>query len=304
MLGYIIGFAGTHPTDKNVKQVLNQIRNQQIGGVILYGYNIQSPNQLLDLTSSIKEAATHIDDFIIAVDNEGGKVQRLSASKGFDDYPSAHTIATEYSIDEAYKKYSDMAKMLKQYHFNLNFGPVIDLHDTNSEAIGAYHRSYSSDPKIVVAYAKAFINAHRAHGLKTCLKHYPGHGYVVQDSHRTMPDATDTYQKAELLPFRILVQDGYADAIMTAHIINKKIDALPVTLSSKHINILKDELGFQGMIIADDINMGALLTYHHRGINIAEQALRAGCTHIIKSNNTTADISYTTPAKQIHHEEI
>ena len=290
----LVGFQNARIDNVDVQDILKQIKAQKIGGVVLYKYNIENPNQLFALTSAIKSASEN-PNFIIAVDNEGGMVQRLTKEKGFESYPSAQEVVNKYSPEEAYNLYKEMANQLKKYNFNLNFGPVIDLHsDHKGGAIGIFKRSFSHDPQTVIKYAKAFIQAHRDCGIHTCLKHFPGHGYAPSDTHAGLVDVTTTYKKEEMLPFETLIKEGYADNIMTAHIIDNNVEEnTPITLSKKYLDYLRQDLGFKGNIIADDINMGALVTYaksNNMNLNdLWEKSILAGCDQVIKSNNKISD---------------
>lgn len=279
----MIGFQGTKPTDPEAAHVLNLAREGLIGGIILFGHNIESPSQVQSLLFPFRETG-----IFIAVDQEGGCVQRLTLEKGFTPTPSAYEVG-QGSLEEARTVYDRQAHQLHELGFNLIFGPVVDLHSPESAAIGKRERAYSSDPEQVVAYAGVFVQAHHAHGALTALKHFPGHGLAQEDSHRGLVDITTTFQDAELEPYRQLVHTGSADMIMTAHVIHQDYDPLhPATLSESFIGpLLREEMGYNGVVISDDLQMGAIAQHYSLEERVA-RALKAGVDIVLFSNNLAA----------------
>jgi beta-N-acetylhexosaminidase len=171
---------------------------------------------------------------------------------------------------------------------NLNLAPVVDL-NTNSRnpVIGKFERSFSHDPAIVTRHALAVIEAHHRHGVLTTLKHFPGHGSAGGDTQRRSVDVTDHWSPMELEPFRNLIKYGEADLIMTAHIINRKLDPIwPATLS-KHIvtDRLRRDMGFGGVVIADDLQMKAIRD-HYTLERAVTQAILAGVDLLVLANNS------------------
>jgi len=198
----MVGFQGTHPEEEEPKKICNLLQQGKLGGVILYRYNIVSPDQLLLLTQTFYEANNSV---FIAVDQEGGLVQRLVPSKGFSiTTPSAQDIAETYAEPEqARNLYCLMAEELGKYYINLNFAPVLDLNnpDQPSPAIGKHKRSYGNDPQLVSEFAKIVVEEHRKKGIATALKHFPGHGYSTEDTHHGIADTTQTaVPETELAP--------------------------------------------------------------------------------------------------------
>jgi beta-N-acetylhexosaminidase len=289
----IIGFQGTSADDQGVQQVCQNLKAGLVGGVILFSYNIVSPQQTKQLITDLKEAAGR--DIWIAVDQEGGKVQRLNSKNGFTDYLSPLTVATTMTPYQAYEHYRRMAGELADLGFNLNFGCVLDLHarpgekDAACPIIGGKERSYGSEPSIVAAYAMAFVRAHRHCGVTACLKHYPGHGLAKFDSHAGLVDITDTHLDVEREPFRLLIRAEMADMIMTAHLVDRKSDAEhPISLSQSVLHKwLRDEDGYKGLIITDDLHMGAIGD-HYTMERAIVRALKASSDIIIISNNKNA----------------
>jgi beta-N-acetylhexosaminidase len=284
----IIGFHGTTKDDPGVQKICDQLKTGLVGGVILFNYNIISPAQTKQLISDLKAAAGK-KDIWVAVDQEGGYVQRLKAKNGFTDYLSPHRIAENMTPDQAYDHYLLLAKELAELGFNLNFGCVLDMHSDKSSIIGGLNRSYGSDPQKIAAYGEAFVKAHRDVGMTACLKHYPGHGLAKEDSHAGLVDITDSRLDIEREPFRIMIKKGMADMIMTAHLVDRKSDAKhPISLSQAVLNKwLRQEDGFKGLIVTDDLHMGAI-GHHYKLEDAIVKALDAGSDLIIISNNRSA----------------
>ncbi|RLB66095.1 MAG: glycoside hydrolase family 3, partial [Deltaproteobacteria bacterium] len=173
----------------------------------------------------------------------------------------------------------------------LNFAPVVDLNiNPNNPVIGKLERSFSADPQVVTRMALAFIRAHHVLGIRCTLKHFPGHGSSSTDSHLGFVDVTKTWSPVELEPYKNIIGAGMADAIMTAHVFNAKLDEdYPATLSKRVITgLLREKLGYGGVIISDDMQMGAIRKYYG-----FEQAIRlaidAGVDILIVANNTIFD---------------
>lgn len=286
----MVGFHGTKVTDPEVQETLQLAREGKIGGVIFFGYNIVSPQQIRKLTSAFQQAQPGL---LIGIDQEGGKVKRLSARNGFQDFPSAKEIADTLSPAQAYHTYLKMAQMIKFAGFNLNFAPVVDLHADSTghkcPVIGKIERSYSADINQVVDYASAFINAHRQCGILTSLKHFPGHGYARQDSHKGMVDITATSCPQEQDVFYRLIKTGKVDTVMSGHLIHRKWDVqYPATLSPQVLkNYLRERIKYDGVIITDDLHMGAI-GQHYSLEEVVIQAIRAGNDILLFSNNKAA----------------
>jgi beta-N-acetylhexosaminidase len=292
----MIGIHGTQKQDVEVKLALSQVEQGDIGGVLFFAYNIKSPQQIKKLTRAFSLIKSP-EPLLIAIDQEGGKVQRLKKLNGFTDYASAYQVAQTKSISEVKAYYRILAQEVKNAGFNLNFAPVVDLHGSPHEprsqaacpVVGGLERSFGNEPQTVVAYAKAFIDAHHAIGLLTSLKHYPGHGLAQNDSHKGLVDITASYDSLEREPFRQLIAQGVVDTIMTAHLVHRKVDAdYPSTLSQNFIGPwLRNEDGFQGVVVTDDLNMGAI-QQHYKLKEIVLRAIMAGNDILVFSNNALA----------------
>ena len=288
----VIGFDGVQAQDSGVKQTLAYANKGLIGGVIFFGYNIKSPEQVKKLTKTIKTSKGRIP-LLVAVDQEGGKVQRLKSVNGFKDFLSAHEVAAQFTADDAEKYYALMAEQSYKAGFNVVFGPIVDLHaDADgcvNPVIGAINRSFSSDPAQVVDYAQAFIKAHHRYKILTSLKHFPGHGYATNDSHKGMTDITETHADDELQPFIQLINACQADMIMAAHLMHRSWDdRYPTSLSHKALNeLLRQKMHYDGVIISDDLHMGAI-GQHYTLEETVVQTIKAGCDILMFSNNKAA----------------
>jgi beta-N-acetylhexosaminidase len=268
----LVGFRGTDAASASA--VLSDITERGLGGVVLFSVdqptgspvrNIVSPEQLAALTTTLQDAtaatAPQPAPLLIAVDQEGGQVARLGPDHGFPPTVSAAELGAEDSVRVTHRAARDIARTLRRAGINLNLAPVVDLNiNPANPIIGALDRSFGADPDLVHRQAAAFIDGHHQIGIQTTLKHFPGHGSSVGDTHLGVVDVTDTWQTVELQPFGDLIDDGLADAILTAHVFNARLDPdHPATLSQRTIDgILRRQLGWDGVVISDDMQMGAI----------------------------------------------
>jgi len=297
----LIGFHGTSPGGKDARRIARQIAKGQIGGVILMDRNIRSPRQVRTLTSRFLSTGHPLTP-IISVDQEGGMVQRLSARKGFKAYPTARTVARLYPPEKARRIYKSMAQELANAGFNLNYGPVLDLNlNRRNPVIGRLGRSYGAKPERVVAYARAFISAHREANVLTSVKHFPGHGSSRSDSHKRFVDLTKTWKDIELEPYRALAKEGAIDTLMVGHLYHpafSKNQRLPATLTSTAIEgWVRGRLGFQGVVITDDLEMGAIARYHNLRTTLIK-AVQSG-NDILMFSTAGRDPKFVPKATQI-----
>jgi len=286
----MVGFRGTQaPAESDIAVA---VRELGIGGVILFDKdltngaalrNIESPKQLLALTNQLQSyAATPL---LISVDGEGGPVNRLSSKYGFKEIPSAKAVASKKDLAYAGQVYSGLAEELDEAGINFNLAPVLDLDSPVNPIIGKLGRSFSSDPKVVSDFARVFIVEHDKKGVVTALKHFPGQGNATVDNHVAKADITGQYQSREIEPFESLIKDGTARAVMVSHIYNRRIDSkYPASMSGKFVNeILRKMLGFEGVVITDDMQMGILDEFGLKRAII--ESINAGCDIILISNN-------------------
>ena len=286
----VVGFVGTEPLALNVLQTRQQIAQGRIGGVMLLGRNVSNEARTRRLIASLKTAARDLP-ILVAVDQEGGRVARLRWHTGVTPFPSAAHVAQSLEPGKAAALYERGARDLASWGFNLNFGPVADVNvNPLSPAIGRLGRSFSSEPERVARYARAFVHGHRRAGVLTALKHFPGHGSSNGDSHHGTTDITATWSTQELLPFADLIATGHADIVMTGHLLHRGYEAaLPATLSHRIVTgLLREELGFDGVVIADDLQMGAVRRhFSEEAASVA--AIRAGVDVLLFSRDRVVD---------------
>jgi len=298
MIGQMImvGFSGYRITDSDVIRVRDQLADGTVGGVVLYPENIGQPDQLRALTAFLRDARPTPVPFI-AVDQEGGLVQRLTRQNGHLYIPSAWKVGRNPSFSDpesAVRLYAGMAKDLAEAGFNLNFGPVVDLNlNPDNPVIGQRERSFGADPNTVTQLARAFIVAHRDAGIVTVAKHFPGHGSSRADSHKTLADISDTWREIELEPYRQLAKDGLLDAVMIGHLYHPRFSdgaRLPASLSRRAITALraKGYIGFQGVVVSDDMEMGAVRGEYSLEERVIK-AVNAGTDLIVFSNEKSHD---------------
>ncbi len=291
----MVGFRGVSVCDTS--PIVQDIRHGRIGGVILFDYdvldrksgrNIQSPSQVKLLCATL-QSYSHTP-LLIAIDEEGGKVNRLKPKYGFPQTVSAAYLGRLNSLDSTRLYATRTATLLSELGINLNFAPVCDVNvNPQNPVIAKLERSFSRNPDSVSMHATAVVAAHRAKHILTALKHFPGHGSSTSDSHLGFVDVSNTWNRVELAPFQTLISQGNADIVMTAHIFNVAWDTLPATLSKKVIQgMLREELKFDGVVCSDDMQMKAIAA--HYGLEDAlKLALNAGVDLLIFGNNLDYD---------------
>jgi beta-N-acetylhexosaminidase len=291
--------------------VVRAIRDHSLGGVILYNIdlkcfleeqkkkpglsrnegaklcpkNITSPEQLRALTSALKGRSKV--PLLIAVDQEGGLVSRLGPAAGFPERKSPKVLGEKNDPSATAEVADGIAGDLSEMGITLNLAPVVDLALNPEGLIARNGRSFGSDPGLVYRHARAFILAHHKRGVLTTLKHFPGKGSTGDDTHFELADITSLYQDQELHPFSRLIREGLADLVMTSHITHRGWDEeYPITLSPKVLQgLLRWKLGYQGGIISDDLQMGAILK-HFTLEEACVLAVQAGVDILLASNNT------------------
>ncbi len=298
MIGQMImvGFNGRGERDPGVIAVRDQLAKGTIGGVVLYPDNIGSRENLRALTAYLRNAKSSPVPFI-AVDQEGGVVQRLVPENGHSSFPSARSVGANPSFaapEAAERLYAAMAQEMAAAGFNLNFGPVVDLNlNPNNYVIVQRNRSFGADPNTVAALAAAFIRAHRAAGVATTAKHFPGHGSSAADSHKMLADISGTWQEIEIEPYRTLAKDGLLDAVMIGHLYHPRFsdgEKLPASLSGRAIAALRDKgsIGFKGVVVSDDMEMRAVSDDYSLEERVVK-AVNAGTDLLVFSNVSQRD---------------
>ena len=270
---FIIGLSGPSLSSADI----HALRELQPAGVILRAHNFDHAHPQHHWIRTLRELLdgvqneTHREKPIVAIDHEGGRVHRVPAP--LTHFPAACSYGCR-AADVA----RAMAIELASIGINLSFAPVADIHSNpKNPVIG--ERSFGSDPQMVAQASVSFARALLANGVVPVAKHFPGHGDTLQDSHEELPVLAATMgqlEKREIIPFKAVVE-AHLPAILTAHILFPEIDALPATMSRKLISeLLRDRLGFNGVIISDDLDMKAIALHYSPEV-VARHVLGAGC---------------------------
>lgn len=285
----LMGFNGDTVKSKGFKHILKQVNSGEIGGVIFFEDNIKNKEEFIKMTSAIKNSKAKYKPFI-AIDMEGGIIQRMNSKNGFKDFKSAKHVALVLNPKEAYEEYSALADMLKEANINFNLAPCVDLAINKQSIIEKKERSYSADPKVVTEYSAQFIKAHYDKGIITSLKHFPGHGTSSGDTHLGFVDGTQTYSEDELYPYLQNANLNPMQTVMISHIYNKNFDdTYPASLSYETIEkFLRVQADYDGVIIADDLNMGAIEKNYELN-EVVSLAINAGENILLFSNREKPD---------------
>ena len=275
---------GLSPADREL------LREPAVGGIVLFSRNYESPEQLSDLVAEIR--ALRSPPLIVAVDQEGGRVQRFR--DGFSTIPAMRLLGREYDAnpDAAGKLARQagwlIASELRAAGIDLCLAPCLDLDWGVSEVIG--DRAFHTKPDVVGDLASAFCRGLRSAGMAAVAKHFPGHGAVVADSHKRLP--VDRRQYGDILddmqPYDRLIGNGLLAGVMTAHVVYQTMDALPAGFSPYWIQReLRSRLGFDGAVLSDDLSMKATREYGRMTAR-ARAALEAGCDMVLVCNDREA----------------
>jgi beta-N-acetylhexosaminidase len=251
---FMVGIPGPR-LDRAAREL---VRELQVGGIILFARNIEEPRQIWELTRDLQQEALARGNLplLIAVDQEGGTVQRLK--EPFTRIPAARDLGTGSTPVEVAALSRTVARELALVGINLNLAPVLDV--ARKPACPQWGRSYSSDPEQVALFGEAAIRGFLEGGILPVAKHFPGLGDTAVDSHQVLPTAQDPdpERTTDLLPFRRAVAAG-APVIMTAHLHVPAWDSQTATMSSVSLHDwLRGRLGFEGVIVTDDLEMGAI----------------------------------------------
>lgn len=290
----MVGFRGDGNTadTPEMRTVLADIRAGRIGGVIFFdrdwqtkkrGRNITSVAQATRLCALLQKNASI--PLFIAVDQEGGRVQRLRTGHGFSETPAAADLG-KTDPENTRKTARDMGLALRAIGITVNFAPVADVATKpDSPAIGALGRAFSGDAQTAATHAAAFMDGLTGAGVIGSYKHFPGHGSAVADSHTKLTDITDTWNEEELALYRTLPPNG-PFMVMAGHLLHRDLDAhLPASLSRSVITgLLRDKLGWQGVVVTDDLEMDAVALSHSMEERI-RLAIDAGVDVILFGSN-------------------
>ena len=270
----IVGIPGTG-VDAHARRVVEEL---SVAGVILFRRNIASPEQTHGLIAALR--ALRKEPLILAVDQEGGRVQRLRAP--LTEFPPMRAVGDEGSVRLAEEVGAQLAKEMLAVGFDLDFAPVVDV-DTNPKNPVIGDRSFSRDAGVCGKLGVAVITGMQRGGLFACAKHFPGHGDTLEDSHKALPSLPhdlDRLRRIEWPPFTAAGLAGVA-SIMTAHVMFPAIDPeWPATMSEPCLRFLRDELGFAGVIISDDLEMKAIADRYDLG-DAAVRSIAAGCDSLL-----------------------
>lgn len=288
----IVGFAGDSVDDKGVVGARDEIAAGLLGGVMYLKTNVASLEGVAAMNEAFRAASPELLPFL-TLDQEGGLVERLTSDVGFPETPSAADVAAE-GIEDARATYNKMAAGIAELGFTVNFGPVVDLNrNKNNQVIAKFGRAYGAGANTVTIFAEQFIAAHHQFGLVTSLKHFPGHGSSTADSHEGFVDISKSWDPIELDPYRQLFAQGYADFVMVGHLFHSGYAGdgdlkLPASLSPEWITgVLREELGFKGVVISDDLEMGAIRELYTLKDTVL-RAVRAGMDVLLFSNTAKA----------------
>ena len=226
--------------------------SEGLGGVVLYAWNVESPEQLRALTEDLRSER---DDLVIAIDEEGGDVTRLEATTG-SSYPGNGALGVVDDAELTERVGTSLGAELASVGINLDFAPVADV-NTNAlnPVIGI--RSFGADAELVARHVDAFVRGLQRAGVAACAKHFPGHGDTSVDSHLALP-VVESIEDVALEPFRAAISAG-VQVIMTAHIVVQALGDSPATMSTEILHdLLRDQLGFRGLVVTDALEMNAV----------------------------------------------
>lgn len=284
----LVGFRGT--AVDSTDHIWRDLTHFRVGSVILFDYdapsgkrgrNINGVNQVKTLCQQLRSIRP---DLLIGIDQEGGLVSRLHSRYGFPAVATPQRSA-QMGYDSVRSCARITAQMLNDVGINLNFAPVADV-DVNPgcPVIGKMGRSFSPSAECVTACCRIWIEEQSKKGVTSCMKHFPGHGSATGDTHKGLVDVSKTWKEMELAPYRELAKK--VPMVMTAHVINRQLDpdGLPASLSPRITAYLRDTLGFTGVIVTDDLAMGAIVNEYSFEATL-RMAIEAGADMLCLSNN-------------------
>ncbi|MBO6796340.1 glycoside hydrolase family 3 N-terminal domain-containing protein [Maricaulis sp.] len=285
----LLGFIGSGPDTTGAQQVAEHLSNRRVGGVLFLRHNVRSREGAEGSAALFREADPAA---WMAIDQEGGLVQRLSRDLGYTSIPRASQVVEEYGLEGAEGLYAIGARELKAAGFNMNLAPVADVHEDGNAVIGRHGRAYGTDGEAISAYASRFIDAFNSEDVACVIKHFPGHGRSRGDSHDGFVDITATWSESELDPFARLIDSGHAKFVMGGHLTHQELDptGVPVTFSRPVLTgILRERLGYKGVIMTDDLDMGAIRSHYDQRSAVI-QSIQAGNDVIMMSNSAAPNM--------------
>jgi beta-N-acetylhexosaminidase len=283
---FMVGFMGTAVTP----ELASFIKEYKPGGVILFSRNLESVEQIVELTNELQRSSS-TSPLLISIDQEGGRVSRLP--KGFTIFPPCELLGRCNSSELAYAAAATIAKELKAVGINMNMAPVLDVNSNpDNPVIG--DRAFSSVPEEVGEMALVTAAGLQDNKVVACGKHFPGHGDTNADSHKELPVVEASRKRLEVIelpPFRRAAAAGVA-TMMTAHVLYKGLDdQLPATLSPAIItHLLRDEMRYEGVVLTDDLEMHAIADHYGVG-DAAVRAILAGCDVLLICKDRDREIA-------------
>jgi beta-N-acetylhexosaminidase len=267
---FVFGFESKLPTD----DFLHLIEKQNLGGIILFARNIESPKQISETIKELKSKSKY--PLFIMIDQEGGRINRIT--KDFPVFPSNKFYGDRKDKEGAFEAHKTTARELLRLGINVNLAPVVDvLTNPKNSVIG--ERSFGEDPVWVAKMSKVAIEAIKSENVLACAKHFPGIGDIEIDPHSDLPtnlNSKERFEKIDFLPFKASISSD-VDMIMSTHVLCPNLDAKEPASLSQIIcaDILRKELGFKGTLITDDMQMGAMRK-NERLTEACEKAFLAG----------------------------
>lgn len=290
----VVGFRGEQLDDND--WIMKAVRDG-LGGIILFDRdlqtngqrNISSPEQVTALVNTLRQASP--GRLIVSIDQEGGQIARLNPGNGFPATKSQAEIGAANSTATTRTWAQGIVDSLTSIGANLNYAPVLDMNvNPDNPAIGKLGRSFSAEADVVVKNATEEIQVHRAAGVKTVLKHFPGSGSATGNTDFEVVDVSTTWHASELEPFQKLIDSNFADSIMAAHLLNKQLDpSRPASLSPAVVtDLLRGKLGWKGAVVSDDMQAVAISRRYGRDEAVA-MAFEAGLDMLVFANQQVYD---------------
>ncbi|MBV6641842.1 MAG: glycoside hydrolase family 3 protein [Cyclobacteriaceae bacterium] len=284
----LIGLGDFSQTDQS-QPIFQELRDGKAGGIILFEKNLSKKNTESELKSVLEYSQSQSPiPLFVGIDEEGGRVTRLKTQYGFPKTVSAEYLGKLDNVDSTKYYALERATLLKDLGFNMNFAPCVDVNvNPNNPVIGKLGRSYSGSEKVVAKHAQIVISSYNSQGVIPVMKHFPGHGSSQNDSHLGVADVSNTWEFRELHPYKALIDSGIVNAVMTAHIVNRSLDAklLPSTLSNNVVSgLLRGFLGYEGVVVSDDLQMKAIADHYGLKETI-RLSLEAGLDILLFANN-------------------
>ncbi len=272
----MLGFRGHTVQSYSARILAEHIVAGRVAAVCFVQGNIGSRKEVLELTQLFSRSAQSLP--LIAIDHEGGSVQRLTARHGFTRLPSQQEVARGFPTDRARALYAQAGGQLAAAGFTVNLAPSVDLANPDNPEIGGRGRAFSADPAVIAAYADAFIDGFTSAGIRCVLKHFPGAGSARKDSHAGPANISAGWSPIDLVPFRRIMSSGRACAIMNGHFLLTEIEPAPIPTSMSPAivtGLLRDKLGYSGVAMTDDLDMKSVISVMSRHEAVV-RALAAG----------------------------